>query len=123
VSARPSAHELFARKLHYDSAFSPTAELVLFPGDCRDLLKTVPSDSIQLIVTSPPYNLGKEYEKLRAAASVGKSGTTWNAARSFRSTAFSSPRFIGLASSCVTGLSGISNMGCIARGDYLAVTK
>jgi len=27
------------------------------------LLKQVPDESIQLVVTSPPYNLGKEYEK------------------------------------------------------------
>ena len=28
-----------------------------------DLLKKIPDESIQLVVTSPPYNLGKEYEK------------------------------------------------------------
>ncbi len=27
------------------------------------MLKTIPNKSIQLIVTSPPYNIGKEYEK------------------------------------------------------------
>lgn len=27
----------------------------LLYGDCRQLLNTVPSDSVQLIVTSPPY--------------------------------------------------------------------
>lgn len=31
-------------------------------GDCRDLLASLPDDSVQLVVTSPPYNLGKEYE-------------------------------------------------------------
>lgn len=35
----------------------------LFLGDCIDLLKTIPNESIQLVMTSPPYNLGKEYEK------------------------------------------------------------
>lgn len=44
---------------HYDKH----EELVLFAGDCRDLLKQVPSNTVQLIVTSPPYNVGKEYEK------------------------------------------------------------
>lgn len=43
--------------------FDPNKKVVLFEGDCLDLLKTVPDDSIELIVTSPPYNLGKEYEK------------------------------------------------------------
>lgn len=32
-------------------------------GDCLDILKTIPEDSIDLIVTSPPYFAGQEYEK------------------------------------------------------------
>src|ERR1700730_9058059 len=31
-------------------------------GDCTALLKTMPDDCVDLIVSSPPYNLGKEYE-------------------------------------------------------------
>ncbi len=35
-------------------------------SSCLELLKSVPDKSLQLIVTSPPYNIGKEYEtKLR----------------------------------------------------------
>lgn len=34
----------------------------IFVGDCVEFLKSQPSNSAQLIVTSPPYNLGKEYE-------------------------------------------------------------
>lgn len=34
----------------------------LVAGDCRDRLTELPSESIQLTVTSPPYNIGKEYE-------------------------------------------------------------
>jgi adenine-specific DNA-methyltransferase len=44
---------------HYD----PNAKVILYPGDCRDFLTQIPPGSVQLIVTSPPYNLGKEYEK------------------------------------------------------------
>lgn len=43
--------------------YSPSARAVVFPGDCLDLLRSIPSDSMQLVVTSPPYNIGKEYEK------------------------------------------------------------
>jgi adenine-specific DNA-methyltransferase len=43
--------------------YEPHAQAVVFPGDCLELLASIPSDSIQLVVTSPPYNLGKEYEK------------------------------------------------------------
>jgi len=40
-------------------------ETVLYHGDCLDLLSQIPNDSVQLIVTSPPYNIGKWYEKKR----------------------------------------------------------
>ena len=36
---------------------------VLYHGSCLELLKQIPDKSIQLVVTSPPYNIGKEYEK------------------------------------------------------------
>ena len=43
---------------HYD----PSAEMVLYEGDTLDLLRTLPDNVVQLVVTSPPYNLGKPYE-------------------------------------------------------------
>jgi adenine-specific DNA-methyltransferase len=42
--------------------FDQNADVILYEGDCLDLLNQVPSESVQLIVTSPPYNIGKEYE-------------------------------------------------------------
>lgn len=30
-------------------------------GDCRELLKEVPSNSVDLVLTSPPYNVGIDY--------------------------------------------------------------
>jgi adenine-specific DNA-methyltransferase len=35
-------------------------------GDCFDLLRRLPSGSVAAVVSSPPYNLGKEYETRRA---------------------------------------------------------
>lgn len=35
-------------------------------GDCIDLLRSLPDECVDLIVSSPPYNLGKEYESKRA---------------------------------------------------------
>lgn len=32
-------------------------------GDCRELLKDIPDNSIDMVVTSPPYNIGKKYGK------------------------------------------------------------
>jgi len=43
--------------------FAQDERLVVFPGDCLELLRQIPDESMQLIVTSPPYNIGKEYEK------------------------------------------------------------
>ena len=43
--------------------FTPTEHIVIHLGDCVEILKTIPDESLQLIVTSPPYNIGKEYEK------------------------------------------------------------
>ena len=42
----------------------PLDQIVL--GDCRELLARLPDACIDLIVSSPPYNLGKEYEARRA---------------------------------------------------------
>ena len=45
------------------SEYSPNANVVLFHGDVKDFVATVPSETASLIITSPPYNIGKEYEK------------------------------------------------------------
>jgi len=50
------------------SRFSQDAACVLFHGDCRDLLRRAPDAYFKLIVTSPPYNLGKAYEKRLSVA-------------------------------------------------------
>lgn len=47
------------------STYEPTSEVVLFHGDRLDLMKSLPDKSVKLVVTSPPYNIGKEYEKRR----------------------------------------------------------
>jgi len=44
-------------------AFQEHADVVLFAGRCEDLLDSIPSGAVQLIVTSPPYNIGKVYER------------------------------------------------------------
>ena len=43
--------------------FSTSEEIVLYPSDCLKLLKTIPDETLKLVITSPPYNIGKEYEK------------------------------------------------------------
>lgn len=43
--------------------FEPSADAVIFRGDCLDLLAQMPKGMVKLVVTSPPYNLGKPYER------------------------------------------------------------
>ena len=38
-------------------------QVTLYHGDCNDFLGSLPDGAAHLVVTSPPYNLGKEYEK------------------------------------------------------------
>lgn len=58
-----SEQGLFNGRATISEEFAPSESIVVYPGDCLALLKTVPDESLQLIVTSPPYNIGKEYEK------------------------------------------------------------
>lgn len=52
---------LWTRKIA--SSFSPKAEAVIAPGDCLATLRNLPEGFAKLIITSPPYNIGKVYEK------------------------------------------------------------
>ncbi len=46
--------------------YSPDNDVTFYPGDCRRLLHHVPNGSARLVVTSPPYNNRKAYEKKQA---------------------------------------------------------
>jgi adenine-specific DNA-methyltransferase len=52
-----------ALSLEIADRFDIRERLVLHQGDCLEFLAAIPDRSIQLVVTSPPYNLGKAYEK------------------------------------------------------------
>ncbi len=54
---------LFSQDQKIADMFTLSASIVVYPGDCLDLLQSIPDESLQLVVTSPPYNIGKEYEK------------------------------------------------------------
>jgi adenine-specific DNA-methyltransferase len=45
------------------SSFRDANAITLFKGDCLDLLRQIPDRSAQLVITSPPYNVGKGYER------------------------------------------------------------
>jgi adenine-specific DNA-methyltransferase len=56
--------DLFAPKKQstINDAFDPKAEVVLVHGDTLESLRGMPSGCVQLVISSPPYNIGKEYE-------------------------------------------------------------
>ena len=43
--------------------FDLTNVVTLHCGDSQTFLKTMPDNAISLVVTSPPYNIGKSYER------------------------------------------------------------
>jgi DNA modification methylase len=47
---------------HIEEVFSEEYSIVLHEGDSYNFLKTIPDNTVTLVITSPPYNIGKEYE-------------------------------------------------------------
>jgi adenine-specific DNA-methyltransferase len=43
--------------------YETNADAVILEGDSAQTLKTIPDGTAKLIITSPPYNIGKAYEK------------------------------------------------------------
>jgi len=54
---------LFSQSQKIADEFALSEAIVVCHSDCLDLLKSIPDESLQLVVTSPPYNIGKEYER------------------------------------------------------------
>ncbi|MBY5941566.1 site-specific DNA-methyltransferase [Halomonas sp. DP5N14-9] len=48
-----------------DSVLRNTFSSAVFEGDCFDLLRKVPSGSVDLVFSSPPYCMGKAYESTK----------------------------------------------------------
>ena len=55
--------ESFPRDIKVSDTFETHANVVLYEGNCKELLKQLPSGTVDLVITSPPYNIGKKYEK------------------------------------------------------------
>ncbi len=54
---------LFRNRIRISQEFDQSKSIILYQGDTLDFLKKIPDSSISLVITSPPYNLGKVYEK------------------------------------------------------------
>ena len=44
------------------NSYSESNKVTLHNGDCLELLKNIPDESVDLVITSPPYCIGKAYE-------------------------------------------------------------
>jgi len=51
------------KRIFYGSSFKLGFDMVLACNDVVDFLKQIPDNFVTLVVTSPPYNIGKPYEK------------------------------------------------------------
>ena len=43
--------------------FNANSSMTLFNGDCQKLLKEIPDETIDLIITSPPYKKNSKRKK------------------------------------------------------------
>lgn len=50
------------KEIEIRNDFNEKANIVLHRGDTLEFLRTIPAEIFTLVVTSPPYNVGKEYE-------------------------------------------------------------
>jgi len=51
------------QKIKLARHFSPEDPIILSKEDSSEFLQTIPDNIIKLVITSPPYNIGKRYEK------------------------------------------------------------
>ncbi|MCW5891076.1 MAG: site-specific DNA-methyltransferase [bacterium] len=56
---------LYARPMRIADGWDAQADVSLHAGDTRHLLAAMPDGCAQLVITSPPYNLAKVYERRR----------------------------------------------------------
>lgn len=54
--------DILIQKTQINDKYSEDANIIFKNGDTLQFLKTLPSNLIKLVITSPPYNVGKKYE-------------------------------------------------------------
>ena len=73
--AAEDLHLLLRQKL--GTPYYKNSSTSLFLGDAHDLLDRLPAELIDLTITSPPYNVGKEYEQPTAIDDYVQWCHTW----------------------------------------------
>jgi len=54
---------MFNAETAIENHFNSNADIILYHGEVSEFVATIPDNTVVLVVTSPPYNLGKDYEK------------------------------------------------------------
>lgn len=62
MSTSPKQNGLFEPGHRIDSEFQPDSTIVLAHADSLETLREFPDRAIKLVISSPPYSIGKEYE-------------------------------------------------------------
>ena len=60
---RSTAGGLCLGSFKLGTEFLPDRDAILYHGECLDFLAGIPDRTARLVVTSPPYNIGKRYER------------------------------------------------------------
>src|SRR5687767_11923525 len=60
--------KLYRSAFHAARSLANDAPTVLFHGDCMDLIRQIPDNSVDVTIASPPYCMGREYDTSRSLA-------------------------------------------------------
>jgi len=63
MSKIPTKLQLKGKNILYSKEFEKGYDVVILNNDILEALKNIPSEIVTLVVTSPPYNIGKPYEQ------------------------------------------------------------
>lgn len=59
----PIKSKIKNKTIYYDVTYDKKRNILLINNDIENIINNIPRKSLDLIVSSPPYNLGKPYEK------------------------------------------------------------
>lgn len=59
----PTQTTINEKRIFYGSSFKEGYDVLIAHNDVLEFMRQVPKDTATLVVTSPPYNIGKPYEK------------------------------------------------------------
>ena len=69
IEANIAMSDLFSNRTKAENSigieYAEANRATIYEGDCINLFKQIPDGVARLVVTSPPYNIGKEYETVK----------------------------------------------------------